>query len=58
MYKPCSFNASLVVRVFTGFIEVKNKENCGGNLVFTSWCINLAISNLYRSSNFNTFNFA
>ena len=46
MYKPCSIDASLVVRLYITFMGVKNEENCGSNLLFTSWCINLA--NLIR----------
>ena len=46
MYKSSSIDASLVVRVWITFLGVKNEESCGGDLLFTSWCINLAISNL------------
>ena len=33
MYKQCSIDASLVVRWCITFMGVKNKENCGGNLL-------------------------
>ena len=37
MYKPCSIDASLVIRVYTTFITVKNQEHWVSNLAFTSW---------------------
>ena len=49
MYKPCSIDASLVISLCITFMGVKNEEHRGGNSSFTSWCINLAISNLSRS---------